>query len=172
MKTGAELYRNASRRLHRMIANYFAMRAWAAGADCIVLDRQIIEPLLDLEQIKKKRIEWIQEDVNPWFPYVESINNENTDSVRAIYLSRVPIDKQMREDLSNAIRFKKTMKTGIKAIIFDGDTKVPRAEEEILAASTLWANGLQPPPSKVEPDEVVAPTPRFVPVFPTKARRI
>src|SRR5438067_831172 len=95
MTTPALLYRNASRRLHRVIANYFAIRAWTAGADCIVLDRRVLEPMLDLERIKKVRVKWIAEDMKHWFPYVESINYTKTDSVGVIFLSRVPIEEHM-----------------------------------------------------------------------------
>ena len=88
-----EIYRDAYRRLHRVIANFFAVKAWCLGANCVILDRKVLNELLSLERIKGIREQWIEEDMQRWFPNIHWLNYVEKASVSSLYLSRVPIDE-------------------------------------------------------------------------------
>jgi hypothetical protein len=121
------------------------MRAWTARADCVVLDRKVLEPLLELDRIGKVRVDWIKKDVKPWFPFVGSLNYDRTDMVGVLFLSRKPIGEWMTGTMTNAEMVALLRDNGVNAILFDGPDACPVSEEELVAASTCWATGLRAP---------------------------
>jgi hypothetical protein len=64
-----EPHRESCRRQHRILGHYLAVQAWIKGLDCGVLLRKDLEKFLDLERFKKTRIEWLCEDLMPWFKH-------------------------------------------------------------------------------------------------------
>jgi hypothetical protein len=155
MSLSACSYRTGLRRIHRIIANHFAMRAWIAGADCVVIDRTILQPLLDLERIKHVRLEWIQADVNRWFPHVHFIEYVKSSAVGVLFLSRVPIHEYMTGQISDEQRVENMKQGGIEAIIFSDPNEFDLSEAGILSSSTLWAAGVKVPPK--HSSKVIAP---------------
>ena len=147
MATPDQLYRDACRRLHRVVANYFAMRAWVAGADCVVLDRKVLNPLLSLERIKEVRVEWMRADMKRWFAHIESLKYAERDSVGCLYLARVPIIDHMATTMTDKQRIKEMEAAGVKCILFDDPTKIDCSEEGILSQLTLWGSGIKMPPT-------------------------
>lgn len=85
-------YRDACRKEHRLIGHYLAVQAWIRGLDCIVLVRHDLEALFALERFKSARIEWLKEDLRPWFPEQQAYYRSGAESsIDALFLSRVPV---------------------------------------------------------------------------------
>jgi len=140
------MYRDACRRLHRIIGNSFAVKAWCRGADCVVLDRKVLKELLTLERIKEVRVQWMRQDIKRWFPHIHSLQYAQKDSVGSIYLSRVPIDEWMVGEMSDTQRAKQMREGGVKAIVFADPTKLDCSESGMITDLTLLAGGLKIPP--------------------------
>jgi len=89
-------YRAYWLRQHRIIGQYLAVQAWIRGLDCIVLDRWELEVFLGLCRFKKKHVDWLQEDLRPWFPFQETFTaTKNPSSLHSVFLSRVPISEHV-----------------------------------------------------------------------------
>ena len=143
-------YRNACRRLHRTVGAYFAIRAWTRGADCVVLDRNVLIKLLSLKRIKTARVEWMEADMRAWFKYLHAIVYADTDSVGAVYLSRVPIDEWMKGTMSDEVRVENMRQGGLNAIVCS-DPDAFDSENGLLTELTLLVNGLKSPGVKRVP---------------------
>ena len=89
-------FREGCRRHHRMIGHYLALQAWTRKLDCIVLSRLDLEAFLGLERFKSTRINWLREDLKPWFPFQEDYKKSGApSSIHSLYLARVPISKHL-----------------------------------------------------------------------------
>ena len=142
-------HREYCRRQHRIIAHHLALQAWLRGLDCIVLVRRDLEHLFGLQQFKSTRVEWIREDMLPWFPHQEMHVRSGTEgSIHSIYLSRVPIadflprgtmptDKRIAGMAPNSPKTARFSKVG-------KENEVP-SEAEIIASLALLAAGVEPP---------------------------
>jgi hypothetical protein len=87
-------HRESCKRQHRIIGQYLAVQAWLRGLDCIVLVRSDLEVFLGLERFKNARVQWLKEDLTPWFPYQQPYYKTNSpSSIHSLYLSRVQIEK-------------------------------------------------------------------------------
>lgn len=84
----ADLHREACRKEHRLIGHYLAVQAWINGLDCIVLERDDLEVLFDLQKFKDIRVEWIKEDLMPWFSGFRAFYYSGK-SPSTLYLSRI-----------------------------------------------------------------------------------
>ena len=146
MPVSDQLYRDSCQRLHRVIGNFFAVKAWCRGADCVVLDRKVLNELLSLERIKEVRIEWMRQDIKRWFPHIHSLKYTQKDSVGSLYLSRVPIDEWMSGGMSDQKRAKNMTEGGVKAIVYEDPSTVDCSESGMMTELTLFASGLKAPP--------------------------
>jgi len=87
-------HRESCRRQHRVLGHFLAIQAWLRGLDCIVLLRQDLETFLGLERFKMQRVNWLVEDLKPWFPHPVPLNLAKApSSLWSIFLSRVPIQE-------------------------------------------------------------------------------
>lgn len=68
-----DVYREACRRSHRILAHYLALRGWAKRADCLIIDRSDLMPYLGVGAMREKRLSWLSEDIKDIFPYVEAV---------------------------------------------------------------------------------------------------
>lgn len=85
-------YRDACRKEHRLIGHYLAVQAWVRGLDCIVLVRHDLEALFGLTRFKNTRIEWLKQDMKPWFPNQKAYYKSGSlSSINSLFLSRVPV---------------------------------------------------------------------------------
>ena len=63
-----------------------------SGLECIVLQRRDLEHFLALERFKSTRVQWLREDLRPWFPHQEAHHKSGApSSIHSLYLSRVPM---------------------------------------------------------------------------------
>jgi hypothetical protein len=93
-----EDYRSACQRQHRVLGHFLSIQAWLRGVECLVLDRRDVEAFLVLERLKKERINWLREDVQPWFPFQHAYERDSSGySLHSIYVSRTPIEKWLPE---------------------------------------------------------------------------
>ncbi len=91
-------HREFCRQQHRIIAHYLAVQAWMRGLDCIVLVRDDLEAFLELERFKSTRVEWLKEDLKPWFPYQTAYYKTSApSSIHSLFLARVPIEKHLSD---------------------------------------------------------------------------
>jgi hypothetical protein len=89
-------HREFCRNQHRIIGHYLAVQAWLRGLDCIVLVRNDLESFLALERFKGTRVDWLREDLKPWFPHQESYYKTGAaSSIHSLFLSRVPIKEHL-----------------------------------------------------------------------------
>ena len=97
-------YRQHCQRQHRVLGQYLAIQAWLRCVDCFVIQRTDLQTFLGLERFKHVRIEWLEEDLKPWFPYQASFlhwpsyREGVVPSFQNLFLSRVPIGKFLSED--------------------------------------------------------------------------
>jgi len=139
MSLSEDTYRDACRRLHRIIANFFAVKAWCRGVDCVILDRKVLNELLTLERIKTVRVEWMRQDMKRWFPYVHSLQYAEKDSVGSLYMSRVPIEDSMSGQMTDNQRAKKMAESGIKALVFSDPSKLDCSDSGMITELTrIW----------------------------------
>ena len=141
----ADGYREFCQKQHRLIAHYLAVKAWHRGLDCIVLSRSNLEKLLGLERFKSTRIEWLVEDMKPWFPHQKRFTRTGSpSSIHSLCLSRLPLDKlptgTMTMEKRIAIIPKGTLK--VEAL---GDCPTIR---EVVTYLGILADGLGEPQQK------------------------
>lgn len=91
-----DAHRESCRRQHRMLGQYLALEAWLRGVECLVLERSDLERFLSLKRFKSARVEWLQEDLSPWFPFREPYyRSSSPSSLYDLFLSRVPIEQHL-----------------------------------------------------------------------------
>lgn len=56
---------------HRRLAMFLAVRAWKSGHEAVELTRQHVQRYLDIEDIRRARLEWLKRDFRPWWPESE-----------------------------------------------------------------------------------------------------
>jgi hypothetical protein len=137
-----ELHREACRRQHRTAANYLAMLAWCKGADCIVLDRPVMMRIFGVERFKQSRLEWLRDDMRPWFPKIQVMGRNTT---AAVYLSRIDLDRWMSGSKLDSERVALMQKDGVSAILMDNSSSYECTEPDMVADLAMMATGLQPP---------------------------
>jgi hypothetical protein len=125
-----DAHRDTCKRQHRVLGHFLAIQAWLRGLDCIVVSRLDLEVFLGLERFKKQRVEWLQEDLRPWFQSQFVVEQGGAGfSLHSLYLSRVPIEKWLADgELSTEERIAKLGKGAPKTEEF---AKVPRADRSV-----------------------------------------
>ena len=83
----ADQHRLACRRQHRVLGQYLAMQAWVRGLDCIVLEKRDLDHYLSLERLKEPRVQWVRDDLTPWFPHQETYENSGGEKFAAFDFS-------------------------------------------------------------------------------------
>lgn len=146
MADSPKVYRDALCRLHRSIAHYFAVRAWVNKAECVVLDRSVLETLLGLERIKRVRVDWIKQDVKLFFPYMIAYYTVSQGRPLAtLFLSRVEIKRHIPGTMPTARRIALLESSGVKVVHFNDRTVFKDPEKTLLRESVLWATGFSLP---------------------------
>jgi len=143
MPSSQEVYREACKRLHRALGNYFAIRAWCSGSDCLILQRSVLEKVLQLERLKQTRMTWIKEDLKGWFPYITVLRYAN-ESVGCLYLSRVDISMHTKGSMTDTARAVILRRNGIKTLTYNAKSTVPEGADQMLSELNLMAAGLSP----------------------------
>ena len=142
-----DFHRDSCKRLHRVIANYLAHQAWLRQLDCIVLERTDLEHFLQIERFKSVRVEWLLEDMKPWFKYQVAYHKSSSpSSIHSLFLSRVPIadelsDETMTTSARIALMSEEAPRT---AEFFKQGSKRP-TESEIVSQLALLSTGLVVP---------------------------
>jgi len=149
MATGNEPHRDACKRQHRVIGNYLAIQAWVRGLDCIALVRTDLEAFFGLQRFKSARIEWLQEDLKPWFEYqVPYYKTNSPSSIQSLFLARLDIRPHLpRGSMTTQQRItgmgSGTPPTGLYS---SSTMKVPvPSEEEMISQLAVLASGLTVP---------------------------
>ena len=79
MPTYPELvYRDASRRGHRLLGTYLAISAWALKIEYVALSRKTLLGFLKLERMRNKRVDWMREDIKDLFPRTQTLYYSST----------------------------------------------------------------------------------------------
>lgn len=142
-------HRESCRRQHRVLSHYLAIQAWVRGLDCIVLVRDDLERFLGLKRFKSIRIEWLREDMKPWFPNQVAYYRTNAaSSIHSLFLSRIPIEKHLPGGSMTTDQRISRMKAGAPSTARFSKTRsrsqIPD-EKEIVAELAVLAAGLDQP---------------------------
>src|SRR6218665_2462269 len=134
-------HREYCRRQHRLLAHHLSIEAWCAGDDCILLER-----------FKSTRVQWLLEDIKPWFKHTEPVYagpEGDLSSLEALYLSRVPIARKylVRPDPINADELVAWLRnSGLRiSLLHSISAVIPPSEEQIVTRLALLASGLSEP---------------------------
>jgi hypothetical protein len=142
-------YRDACRREHRLIGHYLAVQAWIRGLDCVVLMRHDLEALFELERFKSARVQWLLQDLNPWFPEQKAYYRLRApSSIESLFLSRAPIDSFLpKESMRTEARIKGMSPSAPKTERFTStySKKDVPTKEAILSFLALLDAGLIDP---------------------------
>lgn len=140
-------HRDSCKRLHRIVANYLAVQAWTGQLDCLVLDRQDLEHFLQLERFKSSRVEWLQEDMRPWFPHQAAFYRSGSpSSIHSLFLSRVPIEEHLSsETMTTPERIALMAHDAPPTALYSSWRPKRPTEEEMIAELTFFSNGLRVP---------------------------
>jgi hypothetical protein len=144
----ADFHREACRRQHGMLGQYLAMQAWVRGLECIVLQRRDLEYFLGLERFKSTRVQWLREDLTPWFPHQEAHHKTGApSSIHSLYLSRVSMGPHLPPgSMTVDVRLQKMSATAPKTEMFlaQGPWRPP-TEQAIVSQLAVISAGLAVP---------------------------
>lgn len=143
-------YRDAFRRQNRMVAHWIAVKAWAQGVDCVVIDRSHIQQLYGTVVLKKKKVEWFQEDIRPWFPYQESYYYHGS-LPASVFASRLPIKDFLPEGaMVDHTRIERMKHGGPNALVLRDVLKSGDLPEidEMVKELALYSMGISAPKRK------------------------
>ncbi len=143
-----EFYREACRRRHRVLGHFLAIQAWLRKLDCVVLQRIELERFLGLERFKGTRVDWLREDLKPWFPFqVPYFKSKSPSSIHSLFLSRVDIAPHLPlGTMTTDARISRMAASAPKTekFILNTSTRTP-LEDFIISNLTLVTSGLKPP---------------------------
>ena len=144
-----DFHREACRRQHRMLGQYLAMQAWIRGLECIVLERRDLEHFLGLERFKSTRVQWLKEDLRPWFPEQEAHYRTGApSSIHSLYLSRVPMGTHLPPgSMTVEKRLQRMASSAPKAGRFleEGYPWRPPTEQDVVSQLAVISAGLAVP---------------------------
>ena len=117
-----EIYRDACRRSHRILASYLALWAWSKAVDCIVIDRQELFSYLGIKAMRGQRLQWLAKDIRDLFPYTKALY-KGTGAHASTYLSRLEFPRDtFKGRMYDEERIKELERGGLRA----ADVKLPR----------------------------------------------
>ncbi|MFP2905488.1 hypothetical protein ACLESD_10590 [Pyxidicoccus sp. 3LFB2] len=99
-------HREHCRRQHRILGHFLCIQTWQRGLDCAMVVRPDLERLLKLQHFKASRLDWLREDVTPWFPYQAVLKSplnhsystkRRSPSLSGMLFSRVELSPRVRE---------------------------------------------------------------------------
>jgi len=108
--------REGACRQHRTISLFAVIQCWTRGLDCIIFDTEQLKRLIGLNVFKKKRTDWLQEDMKELFPYVEVMwMSGSPKTFHSLCASRVPFPPGVGEEMNHDQRIQFLKQRGIKA---------------------------------------------------------
>ena len=128
-----DVYREACRRSHRILAHYLALRGWAKRVDCLIIGRIDLMYYLGVGAMREKRLGWPSEDIKDLFPYAEAVYY-GARVYAGLYVSRRKFPPGAFHDpMSDKKRLRRLRQYGLRATIF----KIPddRRMTAFLAAA-------------------------------------
>lgn len=87
VRTG-QVYRDACRRSHQILAVYLALWAWKKRVDCVVIHRNQLHPYLGIKARRQQRFRWLVADTRHLFPYRQELYQRRSGGRGTLYLSR------------------------------------------------------------------------------------
>jgi hypothetical protein len=84
--------REGARRQHRTIGAFAVLQCWIRNLDGLVIQRRDLERLIGLKRFKQARIEWMQEDLRPFFEFQEAFWSESPASFHSLFVSRSALE--------------------------------------------------------------------------------
>jgi hypothetical protein len=107
----------------------------------VVLGRDALESLFNLQKFTAKRLEWIEEDVRPWFPCIESRSSKGR--LEAVLLSRRELPRSNSTTISPASAIADSLgRDGLSAAAFRSVRAPIPDESDIVSSMSLIASGL------------------------------
>jgi hypothetical protein len=119
------------------------------GLDCIVLQRRDLEHFLGLERFKSTRVQWLREDLKPWFPHQEAHHKTGApSSIHSLYLSRVPMSSHLPSgSMTVDARLQRMSPTAPKSekFLVESYPWRPPTEQDIVSQLAVISAGLAVP---------------------------
>jgi hypothetical protein len=132
-----------------VLGHYLSIEAWRRALECITLEREDLEAFLGLERFKDARIQWLQDDLKPWFPHQQIYKKTKApSSLHSLFLSRVPIKQHLSNDpMTTRQRVSKMSPDAPRTGLFfgEGGVTIRPSEDEIVSRLALLASGLVTP---------------------------
>jgi len=139
-------HREHYRRTNRVLGQFLATEAWLRGVDCLVLTRHGLVSYLGLERLKSARVDWLREDLKPWFPYQEVFYALRSDSsLYDIFLSRIPIEDHIPSNARTTTDSVAKMKSHAPVTQIFSFEKRLSTEAQIVAYLTQLSAGVAAP---------------------------
>jgi hypothetical protein len=147
------------RRLHRIVGHYLALTAWTRDLDCIVLDRDDVQSLLNISNTGEDRVRQFVADVQPWFKFSKPYYKPGSKTyLRSLFLSRVSLDSYLPKGrmgvdqrIARATTANGTLKIERFVSIRNSDP-IP-SEEDMVSYLALLAAGVKTPTQKTKTDK-------------------
>lgn len=94
-----DAHRQACQRQHRVLGHFLAIQSWLRGIDCIAIERDDLKSFLGLMKLEQVRVEWVLEDLSPWFPFNNVYELSGAaQSLHSIYFSRLEIESFLNQN--------------------------------------------------------------------------
>jgi hypothetical protein len=129
------------------MGHYLAIEAWTRGLDCIILERSDINAYLMLERVEKTHLQWLREDIGPWFKYQTPLYRKRTGTFSVLLLSRVELREELiKPTMPTQARLELLNGNGIRTgLLFNTSETVRLGVDEVLPHLTALAAGLKEP---------------------------
>jgi hypothetical protein len=132
-----------------MLGQYLAIQSWIRRLECIVLQRRDLEHFLGLKRFKSARVQWLLEDLTPWFPHQEAHYKTGApSSISSVYLSRVSMASHLPSgSMTVDARLQRMSPTAPKTEKFwvEGFPWRPPTEQDIVSQLAVISAGLAVP---------------------------
>ena len=87
--------REGALRQHRVLGLFAVVYCWINGLDGLVFDRLDLERLLGLERFKRRRVQWLEEDLREFFKYQTTFWSGPAWAFASLWLSRKPLEPHL-----------------------------------------------------------------------------
>ena len=128
-----QIYREACKRSHRILANYLMLQAWTKEADCVLVRKDGLFYFLGIDRMRQGRLKWLEEDIKDLFPYVEALNCHGGGHM-STYFSRFPFPDGVFDKIMHDNNRLETLKQlNVRA----SEVELPSEEKMIAVLASL-----------------------------------
>ena len=95
--------REGARRQHRSLSLFAVIQCWMRNLDGLAFQRKQLERILGLDRFKQSRVEWLEEDLKEFFPYVQKcLFEKKKNSLGSLIVCKVPFAEHLPQGAMTA----------------------------------------------------------------------